>query len=94
MNILKRILPHHKFFIVAIIISIVAVLGTFNYLINYSGFAAGVAKSIIGIGLFYLTDHYLLHEIDTLTEIKKGNIAYAILILSYAIIYSICIAAS
>jgi len=91
MNVLKKLLPHHKFFIVAIIISAVAVIGTFNYLVNYSGFAAGLAKSIIGIGLFYVTDKYGLHEIDTLTQIKKGNIAYALLLGCIFIGYAICI---
>ncbi|MDZ7802363.1 MAG: hypothetical protein U5K34_00060 [Thiohalophilus sp.] len=59
---------------------------------EFSGFAAALGKAVIGVSFFIAYDKIVLREVDTITEIKKGNIAHAIFILSHAIIIAACIA--
>lgn len=80
------------FFLAAIIVASVAIWWTFTTFVELSGFAAAFGKATLGAVMFYLTDMIVLREIDTITELKKGNIAYAIFILSYALILAACIA--
>ena len=67
---------------------------TYNYLIEFSSFAIGMAKAVLGFFLVWVLDKYGVKEIDTIEELKKGNIAYAIFVLGIwivvaaAIIYS------
>jgi len=49
--------------------------------------ALGLLKLGIGVFLFFLVDKYLLKEVDTIDEIKKGNIAMGLLFIAYAIIF-------
>lgn len=79
------------FFLAAIIVASVSIWWTFTTFIELSAFAAAFGKGVLGAVMFYLTDVVVLNEIDTITELKKGNIAYAIFILSYAIILAACI---
>lgn len=79
------------FFLAATIVASVAIWWTFTTFRELSGFAAALGKGVIGAAAFYATDAILLKEVDTITELKKGNIAYAIFILSYAIILAACI---
>ena len=66
---------------------------TFTLFPAFSGFAAGVAKAVIGIIIFYAIDKIVLKEVDTIHElIIKKNTAYAIFIFSYSIILAACIA--
>ena len=67
---------------------------TYNYLIEFSSFAVGMAKGILGFFMVWVLDKYGVKEIDTIEELKKGNIAYALFVLGIwivvaaAIIYS------
>lgn len=81
--------PQHKFFTIVIVLAILAVAGTFTWAVAFSGFAAALAKAVIGMSLLYAFDAIVL---KSSTEIKKGNTAYAIYILSFAIIMGVCIA--
>lgn len=82
-----------RFFLILflIAISIGSVWLTFEYFPQYSYFGAAVAKVGISITLFYLIDAYLLSEIETIEELKNGNIAYALVILAYAIIVGLAL---
>jgi hypothetical protein len=79
------------FFIVSAVITIAAVHLTFTTFIEFSGFAAGFAKAVIAIALFVFADRFLLTEINTITELKNGNIAYAIFCLAYALLVGLCV---
>lgn len=59
-----------------------------------SSLAAIIANLGFGIGVLWAFDKYLLKDIDTLIEIKKGNIAFAILYLSWCIIIGASILAT
>lgn len=67
-----------------IYIAIVLILGiaifalSMIYIPEYSSFTAGILKAAVGITLFYLFDKYALKEVDTIDELKKGNIAYSL----------------
>jgi hypothetical protein len=79
------------FFLAATIVASVSIWWTFTTFVALSGFAAALGKAVLGALAFWLTDEILLRDIDTITELKKQNIAYAIFILSYAIILAACI---
>jgi len=80
------------FFAAAILLAAVSIWWTFTTFVEFSGFAAAFAKAVIGITAWFAFDKIVLREIDTITEIKKGNTAHAIFIFSYAIILAACIA--
>lgn len=80
------------FFLSAVIVAAVAIWWTFTTFVELSGFAAAFGKAVLGILAFYLVDVILLNDIDTITELKKGNTAHAIFILAYALILAACIA--
>lgn len=82
------------FFIAAIVLAALSIWWTFNTFIEFSGFAAAFGKAVIGCLAWFAFDKIVLREIDTITEIKQGNIAHAIFIFSYAIILAACIASA
>ena len=66
------------------IISLLLTVVTFIYAVEFSAFAVGIMKVVIAVGLFWLFDKYAMKSIDTITQLKKGNTAYAIFILTAA----------
>lgn len=82
------------FFIAAALLAVLVIWFTFTVAIEFSGFAAAFGKAVIGMFAWYAFDKVVLREIDTITEIKKGNIAHALFILSYAVILAACIASA
>ncbi len=74
--------------------AVVFIYITFNWLIELSSFSIGLAKGTLGIFLFWIFDKYAVKEIDTITELRKGNIAYAIFLLGIAIIIAAAILGS
>lgn len=62
----------------ALIVTIAIFALSMIYLPEYSSFTAALLKASVGITLFYLFDKYALKEVDTIEELKKGNIAYSI----------------
>ena len=75
-----------KMIVSIIIISVLLIYITFNWIIELSSFAVGMAKATLGIIIFYLFDKVAMKEIDTVQELKNGNVAYAIFMLSLAIL--------
>jgi hypothetical protein len=65
-----------------------------NYAPLITAFFAIVANVGVGIGIFYIIDRFVLQSIDTIGEIKKGNIAYAILFLSIILLIAASIVAT
>jgi len=74
--------------------SIAAIYYTFNFLIEISSFAVGLGKAALGVFLFWIFDKYAMKEIDTVEQLKNGNIAYAIFLLSLAVLVSAAILGS
>lgn len=81
-----------QFFLALFVVSVASVWYTFNYAVEFSAFAAALAKVFIGMFLFYLFDIWALRDIDTLAELKAGNTALAIFFLAYAILVAACVA--
>ena len=60
--------------------------------VELSGFAAGLLKAALAVGLFWAFDRYVLTEIDTVVEIKAGNVAYALMLVALAILLAATVA--
>lgn len=73
--------------ILLVLIPLVLISLTEEY-IRFSVFTIGLMKAVTSIFLFWLFDKYALSEVDTIKELKKGNIAYAIFLLAIALIVS------
>lgn len=82
------------FFVGIFAASILAIWFTFTAFLEMSTFAVAISKAAIGCFLLYLVDMVLLRDIDTLSELKKGNISYAIYYAGYALVIALCIAAA
>ena len=80
------------FFLLLALLAALAVGYTFTRAIQFSGFAAALAKAAIGIFLFYAFDVFVMKRIDTMEELKKGNVAYAVFLLGFAVVIAACIA--
>ncbi|WP_420455761.1 CHAP domain-containing protein [Rubrivirga sp.] len=60
--------------------------------VELSGFAAGLLKAALAVGLFWAFDRYVLDEVDTVAELKAGNVAYALALLALAVLLSATVA--
>lgn len=83
-----------KIIIIVFILSIIFVMITLKFWIEISLFSIALLKAAIGILLFIILDKVGLKEIDTIDELKKGNIAYALFLLSLALLISASIISS
>jgi uncharacterized membrane protein YjfL (UPF0719 family) len=81
-----------QFFVVLFGVSVLSIWFTFNHAVEFSAFAVALAKVTIGAFIFYLFDVVALREINTITELKKGNVAVAMFFLGYAILIAACVA--
>ena len=61
-------------------------------LIPFSGFFAGVLKAGIAVVIFAAIDIYVFDEVDTIKEVKDGNVAYAVVLLALALLISASVA--
>ena len=93
---MKDFFNNSAFKTVAIItvIAAVSIFITFNWFIEFSSFSVGLAKAVLGIWLVWIFDKYAVKEIDTIEELKKGNIAYAIFFLGLCIVIASAILTS
>ena len=60
--------------------------------VELSGFAAGLLKAALAVGLFWAFDRYVLDEVDTVAELRAGNVAYALALLALAVLLSATVA--
>lgn len=62
------------------LVSITALAATlkWEWAMELSGFAYMMGKWVLGLLLWLAFDRYILHQFDTLDELKKGNMAVAI----------------
>jgi len=89
---MKKMGRSSLFFVLLSVVAVVAVGYTFTRAIQFSGFAAALAKVAIGMVLFYAFDVFVMKQIDTVEELKKGNVAYAVFLLGFAVVIAACIA--
>jgi len=74
-------------FFPALILASIGLTGIlFQYLPNMTTLATDLIRTAMAITVFFLVDKYVMNEVDTIEELKKGNIAYAVFVLSYAIV--------
>ena len=84
--------PYHKFFFWIILIGAVALVGLSIYAVAFSTLGFAFAKAVIGLVLFWLFDRYVMKDIDTFTELKNGNVAYALFLVGISIVLAATIA--
>lgn len=60
--------------------------------VELSGFAAGLLKAALAVGLFWAFDRYVLDEVDTVAELKAGSVAYALALLALAVLLAATVA--
>ncbi|HYW95026.1 MAG TPA: DUF350 domain-containing protein [Bacteroidales bacterium] len=83
---------HHKFFFWIILVGAAALIGLSIYAVAFSTLGFAFAKAVIGLVLFWLFDRYVMKEVDTFTELKKGNVAYALFLVAIALVLAATIA--
>lgn len=80
--------------LITMIVGIVGLVIFSNILPQITSFFAIIANVGESLGIIYLIDKYVLKDINTLQEIKNGNISYSIFILSICIIIAFSISGS
>lgn len=69
---------------------VIGLIGLILLLVFSSGFAHLFEALIVWglfLALFGAVDKWLLKKIDTIEEIKKGNVAYALLLVAFALLF-------
>jgi len=90
---IDRLISKRVVFIAAVaIVSAAAVAYTFTSAVAFSAFAASLLKVAIILLLFEGLDRYLLEGIDTIGELKQGNVAVAVTLLALALLLAPAVA--
>jgi len=82
------------FVILAFVLIPFMLLSLTENFIQFSAFTIGLCKGLFGVLMFWVIDKFALSEIDTIKELKRGNIAYAIFLLALAIILGVAMLGS
>ena len=80
------------FIAVALAVSAVLVAYTFAAVPALSGFAAGLLKAALAVGSFWAFDRFVLRELDTVAELKAGNVAYGLMLVALALLLAATVA--
>ena len=80
------------FVAVALAVSAVLVAYTFAAVPALSGFAAGLLKAALAVGAFWAFDRFVLRELDTVAELKAGNVAYGLMLVALALLLAATVA--
>ena len=75
------------------VIAIVGVAATMQGDDSPSGLFYGWAKAVMGIVLLVIADRFIVPGIDFITEVRRGNIAAAIVYASLAVLIAVCVTA-
>jgi len=90
---LDRLITKRVLFIALLAaVSTAAVAYTFSEAVAYSAFAAALLKVAIILLLFEGVDRYILEGIDTIEELKSGNVAVAVTLLALALLLAPAVA--
>lgn len=79
---------------ISTVLIILGVLGLFFLPGILTSYAAILGNIGFGILIFYIIDRYVLKTVDIIEEIKKGNIAFGLMLLAFALIIAASISAS
>src|SRR6056297_3566896 len=80
------------FVVVALAVSASLVAYTFAAVPALSGFAAGLLKAALAVGAFWAFDRFVLRELDTVAELKAGNVAYGLMLVALALLLAATVA--
>lgn len=75
-----------KTIIIGVIFSSILIFSTFNFFIEFSAFAVAILKAFLSFAIMWAIDRFAIPEVDTMTELKKGNYAYAIFLLALSVV--------
>jgi hypothetical protein len=90
---LNRLISKRVLFISGLaVLATAAVAFTFTQAVAYSAFAAAVLKVAIILLLYEGLDRYLLEGVDTISELKDGNVAVAVTLLALALLLAPAVA--
>jgi len=87
-----RTLKRLGFIVGLILVAVAAVAYTFDAAIRISRFAAGLFNASVLIGLGVGVDHFLLDDLDTVEELKKGNLAVGAALIALALLLAPAVA--
>ncbi len=74
-----------------VVLTIIFIVLTYNWFIEFSSFSVGMAKGVLGFLIVWIFDKYAMKEIDTVEELKKENVAYALFFLGLCIVIAAAI---
>lgn len=77
---------------VALLVSAALVAVTFAAVPALSGFAAGLLKAALAVGAFWAFDRFVLTDLDTVAELKAGNVAYGLMLVALALLLAATVA--
>src|SRR5690606_11217319 len=77
---------------VALLVSAALVAVTFAAVPALSGFAAGLLKAALAVGAFWAFDRFVLRDLDTVAELKAGNVAYGLMLVALALLLAATVA--
>ena len=80
------------FVVVSLAVSAALVAYTFAAVPALSGFAAGLLKAALAVGAFWAFDRFVLRDLDTVAELKAGNVAYGLMLVALAILLAATVA--
>jgi len=82
--------------VVAAILAVGAIMIgiTHEFAIEFSSFAWFIAYAGISFGLYSVADNIFLKNFNTAVELKNGNVAYALVLLGFAVIIAACVGAA
>lgn len=76
------------------IVSALLIMLTFQYAIDLSSFAVGLAKYTLAVIVVMIVDSLVVYEINTLEMLKQSPVAYAIFLFGNLFLAGVCIALS
>lgn len=85
-RLVRKYLSHWVFYGLMIITGIGGVWFTYNYAVHFSDYFIVLIFVVMFLGIFEWFDTFVLKKVDTIKEIKEGNIAYAIFLLTLAVV--------
>lgn len=67
---------------------------TFNYFIEFSAFGVLLTKAAFGLALAGLVDNFVLYKFNTIEEIRKGNLAFAVVYAGFMLVIAAAVISS
>lgn len=83
---LYRNISRWLFYSLILAAGIIGTWFTYNYAIKFSDYFIVLLFTLIFFSVFDWFDTYVMKEIDTVKELKKGNIAYALFLVAVALL--------